>query len=247
MLLDIFDNDNSISINYKTIQIFGLTTAVYLTELINIFKKASRKNKLINEDYFKIDRKYISNILSLSIEEQLACDLNLIKTGLLKKSSDNPDILKIDSKLYLSLLASEDIKLYEDIKKQMKVKRPKGSKESQRQHLINGLKDSIECSNYELLTALRDWVEGVYSRPTGFLSKSAIKIFQDTLNNYTKGDLDLALRVVQIATVQGYRDCQWAINMLEESERRENNQRRNSLRITHQEVSTKDDLGDIVF
>lgn len=247
MLLDIFDNDNSISINYKTIQIFGLTTAVYLTELINIFKKASRKNKLINEDYFKVDRKYISNILSLSIEEQLACDLNLIKTGLLKKSSDNPDVLKIDSKLYLSLLASEDIKLYEDIKKQMKVKRPKGSKESQRQHLINGLKDSIECSNYELLTALRDWVEGVYSRPTGFLSKSAIKIFQDTLNNYTKGDLDLALRIVQIATVQGYRDCQWAINMLEESERRENNQRRNSLRITHQEVSTKDDLGDIVF
>ena len=41
MLLDVFDNDNSISINYKTIQIFGLPTAVYLTELINIYKKAA--------------------------------------------------------------------------------------------------------------------------------------------------------------------------------------------------------------
>ena len=61
MLLDVFDNDNSISINYKTIQIFGLPTAVYLTELINIYKKATRKNKLDNE-YFKVDRNYINNI-----------------------------------------------------------------------------------------------------------------------------------------------------------------------------------------
>ena len=67
----------------------------------------------------------------------------------------------------------------------MKVQKPKGTKESQRQQYINMLKNSIECSNYELLTALRDWVDGVYARPNGFLSKSAIKIFQDTLNSYT--------------------------------------------------------------
>ena len=79
MLLDVFDNDNSISVNYRTIQIFGLPTAVYLTELINIYKKATRKSKLVNEDYFKVDRKYINNILSLTPEEQIVCDLNLIK------------------------------------------------------------------------------------------------------------------------------------------------------------------------
>ena len=247
MLLDVFDNDNSISVNYRTIQIFGLPTAVYLTELINIYKKATRKSKLVNEDYFKVDRKYVNNVLCLTPEEQIICDLNLIKTSVLKKSSDNPDILKIDIKLYLSLLCSEDMKLYDDVKKQMKVQKPKGTKESQRQQYINVLKNSIECSNYELLTALRDWVEGVYARPNGFLSKSSIKIFQDTLNSYTKGDLDLALRVVQIATVQGYRDCQWAINMLEDSEKRKKKQNNSQIRVTEQEVADKKQLSDIVF
>lgn len=247
MLLDIFDNDNSISVNYKAIQIFGLHTAVYLTELINIYKKAIRKNKLVDNDYFKVDRKYIYNILSLTDEEQIVCDLNLIKTSILKKSNDDPNVLKLDIKLYLSLLSSEDLKLYENVKKQMRVQKPKGTKESQRQQLINSLKNSIECSDYELLTALRGWVDGVYSRPNGFLSKSAIKIFQDTLNNYTQGDLDLALRVVQIATVQGYRDCQWAINMLEESEKRKKSTLRTAVRVTDQEVASKDDLSDTIF
>ena len=150
MLLDVFDNDNSISVNYRTIQIFGLPTAVYLTELINIYKKATRKNKLVEDGYFKVDRKYVNNVLCLTPEEQIICDLNLIKTSVLKKSSDNPDILKIDIKLYLSLLCSEDMKLYDDVKKQMKVQKPKGTKESQRQQYINVLKNSIECSNYEL-------------------------------------------------------------------------------------------------
>ena len=247
MLLDVFDNDNSISVNYRTIQIFGLPTAVYLTELINIYKKATRKNKLVEDGYFKVDRKYVNNVLCLTPEEQIICDLNLIKTSVLKKSSDNPDILKIDIKLYLSLLCSEDMKLYDDVKKQMKVQKPKGTKESQRQQYINVLKNSIECSNYELLTALREWVEGVYASPTGFLSKSSIKIFQDTLNSYTKGDLDLALRVVQIATVQGYRDCQWAINMLEDSEKRKKKQNNSQIRVTEQEVADKKQLSDIVF
>ena len=247
MLLDVFDNDNSISVNYKTIQIFGLPTAVYLTELINIYKKAYRKNKLVEDDYFKVDRKYINNVLSLTPEEQIVCDLNLIKTAVLKKSNDNPDILKLDIKLYLSLLTADDFKLYEDVKKQMKVQKPKGTRESQRQQYINMLKNSIECSNYELLTALRDWVDGVYARPNGFLSKSAIKIFQDTLNNYTQGDLDVALRIVQIATVQGYRECQWAINMFEDSEKRKRKQENSQVRVTEQKVATKKDLSDVIF
>ena len=246
MLLDVFDNDNSISINYKTIQIFGLPTAVYLTELINIYKKATRKNKLEN-GYFKVDRNYINNILSLSIEEQLTCDLNLSKTAVLKKSDDNPDLIKLDVAMYLSILTNGDFKLYENIKKEMAVKKPKGMKESGRRHVINALKDSIQCSNFELLSALRDWVEGVYSNPNGFLSKSAIKIFQDTLNDYTKGDLDLALRIVKIATVQGYRDCTWAINLFEESERKRIKQQNNSVRVTQQQIADKKDLSDIVF
>lgn len=248
MLLDIFDTSNSITINYKTIQIFGLPTAVYFTELLNIYKKATNKNKLIDKKYFKVDRNYINKMISLTVEEQLTCDLNLLKTSILKKSDDNPDILYIDINLYLSLLASEDVKLFENVKKQMNITKPKGIKISQRQYMIKELKDSIECSNYELLTALRDWVDGVYAKPGGFLSKASIKLSQKTLNDYTKGDLDLALEIVKVATTQGYRDLQWAINYLEKNKKISNLNINNKVRVTEQKVATsKDDLSDIVF
>ena len=133
MLLNIFDTSNSITVNYRTIQLFGLPTAVYFTELLNIYKKATNKNKLIDEKYFKVDRTYINKMISLTVEEQLVCDLNLIKTSILKKSADNPDILTLDINLYLSLLSSEDVKLTEDVRKLMKTQKPKGTKLSQRQ------------------------------------------------------------------------------------------------------------------
>ena len=77
--------------------------------------------------------------------------------------------------------------------------------------------------------------------------EEAYEIFQDTLNSYTKGDLDVALRIVQIATVQGYRECQWAINMFEDSEKRKRKQENSQVRVTEQQVATKKDLSDIVF
>lgn len=248
MLLDVFDTSNSITVNYKTIQLFGLPTAVYFTELLNIYKKATHKNKLIDEKYFKVDRTYINKMMALTVEEQLTCDLNLLKTSILKKSADNPDVLFLDINLYLSLLASEDVKLFENVRNQMSIKKPKGLKVSQRQYMIKGLKDSIECSNYELLTALRNWVDGVYARPGGFLSKASIKLSQKVLNDYTKGDLDLALEIVNVATTQGYRDLQWAINYLENNKKISNLNINNKVRVTEQKVATsKDELSDIVF
>lgn len=241
MLIDIFNQDNSITINYKAITLFGLNTAAYLTLLISIYRKATRKNKLDN-DFFKLDRSYIQELLGMSVEEQLVCDGNLLKLSIIRKSPDDPNKIKVDLKLYLSLLNDEDLKLIDEVRKSMKVTRPKGLKQSQRQIQINNLKNCIQCSNYELLTALRDWVDGVYANPKGFLSKASIKVFQDTLNNYTKGDLDLALRIVQIATVQGYRDCNWAINLYEKESKP-----RQVVRVTEQEVASKDNLSDTIF
>lgn len=239
--MDIFNQDNSITINYKAITLFGLNTAAYLTLLISIYRKATRKNKLDN-DFFKLDRSYIQELLGMSVEEQLVCDGNLLKLSIIRKSPDDPNRIKVDLKLYLSLLNDDDLKLIDDVRKSMKVTRPKGLKQSQRQIQINNLKDCIQCSNYELLTALRDWVDGVYANPKGFLSKASIKVFQDTLNNYTKGDLDLALRIVRIATVQGYRDCNWAINVYEKESKP-----RQAVRVTEQEVASKDNLSDTIF
>lgn len=216
MLLDLMNSENYISFNIELAHKVGLESAVYCAELLNIYKKAYNKKKLIDNEYIKLDRNYIYNKTSLLTEDQLRCDLNLIKINVIKKNVDNPDIIKLDIQLLASIISSDDVKLKENIKELVTKKSPRGLKESSRQYMISELKNSIVCSNYELLTALRGWVDGVYANPKGFLSKQSIKLFQDTLNNYTQGDLDLALRIVNIATIQGYRDCQWAINSYEE-------------------------------
>ena len=67
MLLDIFYEDNSLIINYKAIKLFGISTAAYFSVLISIYKKAYKKNKIEN-NYFKVDRDYIQNILDMSVD-----------------------------------------------------------------------------------------------------------------------------------------------------------------------------------
>ena len=67
-----------------------------------------------------------------------------------------------------------------------------------------------EISREEFRDALSGWIESVFARPSGFLSKRAVTIFQNELYDYTHGDLDLALKIIDIATVGGYRNFQWA-------------------------------------
>ena len=56
MLIDILNSSNYIMVNMDAIRIFGLNTAVYCAELLNIYKKAVSKKKLYNDNkYFKID------------------------------------------------------------------------------------------------------------------------------------------------------------------------------------------------
>ena len=247
MLMDLFSQRNFISINLKLIKLFGINAAVYLTELCTIMEKATAKSKLIENKYFKLDRKFIVNKLALSMEDQLLIDSSLMAINLLQKQVDNPDNIYIDTNLLINLIAEDNIKLIDDLSKKLQVKSLRSSKESQRQQLKNNLKNNIKCSNYELLTALRNWVDSIYAKPNGFLSQTAITKFQNTLNNYTQGDLDLALRLVEIASIQGYKDCQWAIEVYERDQKFKAAKKLGSVRVTTQEKASEDKLSDIVF
>lgn len=252
MFIDLLNSQNYIMINMDACKTLGLHAAVYCAELLNVYKKAYLKNKLIDKEYFKVDRKFIYNRTTLSIEDQLKVDINLSKINLITKHDEDPDIIKFDVQLYASIITSDDNKLLEDISKKVKINNPRGVKATQRQITINNLKNNIQCSNYELLTALRNWVDSIYSKPNGYLSNRIIDTFQNTLNNYTQGDLDLALRIVEIATIQGYKDCQWAINLYEKDVRmkQSNNliyNQRNDVRVTDQRKINPTELSEEVF
>lgn len=216
MLVDILNSSNYIMVNMDAIRIFGLNTAVYCAELLNIYKKAVSKKKMFNDGrYFKIDRDYIKKQTSIEIEDQLKCDANLLKVNVIIPDAEDPDIVMFDVEVYASLLASEDIKLLDKVSSKVKVNNPKGTKQAQRDRIILQLKDSIECKTPEVLFALKGWIDSIMSDPKRVMSKQQVAAFKNRLDDYCNGDLEKALKLIEIATIHMYVDCQWAINLYE--------------------------------
>mgnify|MGYP003313783118 CR=1 FL=1 len=196
MLIDILNSSNYIMVNMDAIRIFGLNTAVYCAELLNIYKKAVSKKKLYNDNkYFKIDRDYIKKQTSIEVEDQLKCDANLLKVNIITPDKEDPDIIFFDVEVYASLLASEDIKLLDKVSSKVKVANPKGTKQVQRDRIIISLKDAIECKTPEVLFALRGWIDSIMSDPKRVMSKQQVTIFKNTLDDYCDCYLSKAFKI----------------------------------------------------
>ena len=247
MLIDLLNSSNYIMVNMDAIRIFGLNTAVYCAELLNIYKKAVTKKKLYDDVYFKIDREYIKKQTSIEIEDQLKCDANLLKVDIIKINEENPDIIFFDVEVYASLLSSEDIKLLDKVSAKVKVANPKGTKQAQRDRIIVALKESIECKTYEVLSALKGWIDSVMADPKRYLSKQQVAAFKDRLDDYCNEDLQKALEIIRLATVHAYVDCQWAINVYERNNQpaRSQLQVNNTVRVTEQKKTVE--VGEDAF
>lgn len=250
MLIDLLNSSNYIMINRDAVKIFGLNTAVYCSELLNIYKKAVNKKVIFNDKYFKVDRNYILKQTTLEVEDQTKCDLNLSKVGVIEIDPENPDLICFNVETFASLLSCEDIHILDAVSKKVKVQKVKGTKSSARDRIILNLKESIECKTYDILIALRGWIDSVMSNPNKYLSNQQVSIFKEKVDDYCDGDLQKALRIIEIATVHQYVDCQWAINVYEKENTvnsKPNNYGSNTIRTTSQKRTEKTDLGEEVF
>ena len=215
MLADLLSPANYIMVNRDAIRIFGLNTAVYCSELLTIYKKVVTKKKFVNdENFFIVDRNYIQKQTSLDVTEQLKCDINLAKVNIIKISEDNPNVIYFDIEVFGSVLASEDIKVLESVSSKVKVSKTKGISSSEKEYTIQKLKESIECKNSQVLFKLRDWIDTIYAAGKG-VSKAQVRLFKSKLDDYCAGDVQKALKIIDIAIVRAFLDCQWAINEYE--------------------------------
>ena len=123
MLLDLLSMDNYVSYNIKVAEILGLHPAIYLSELMNINDKAIKKSKT-KQNYFTVDRSYITRRTTLSKEEQLKIDQQLFEIGLLKPNSDCKDTVTLDIAVLTSMLAGNET-VIKDLKKIVKNSNPK--------------------------------------------------------------------------------------------------------------------------
>lgn len=184
----------------------GLETSVYLSELMNINEKALRKNK-IEENFFTIDRKYIESRTTLTPEKQEELEQTLIKIGILEKSDNGRILLNIT--VLTSILSSTDEKLLKTVTKV--AKQPAVKKGTKAEAIRDNLKTNIVTTNEELVEAYSDWIDAVYAKD-GWMSKKSVVCAQNVVDTFSNRNLDVALKVIEIATINGYRNMEWAVN-----------------------------------
>lgn len=209
MLFDLLATDMYVSYNVKLAHAIGLSASVYVSELININRKAIEKQKLI-DDFFVVDRKYITKRTTLTDKEQKDLDINLSQIKLLELGPKK-DLIKVNMDIMTGLLLSKDEKVVEEISKTAKKKRT-----TKQEAIVTLLKDLINVNNDELREAYYSWIDSVYAKQ-GWMSKKAVTDGQYLIDSYCQCNLDLALQIIGLADTNAYRDMTWAINLYEKN------------------------------
>lgn len=212
MLIDLLSMDNYVQFNIKIAEILGLHPAIYISELLNINEKAVRKDK-VSEDGFIVDRNYIMKRTTLSPDEQKEIDVILLNLGILKKSENNSDKLVLDLTILTSLVSAEPVSL-KKLEKLINNAKAAPKKRTKAEAIIDNLKKNVEVSNEELKSAYMCWIDAVYAKQ-GWMSVKSVTSGQKLIDSYCNHNLDLALQLLEIASINGYRDIQWAINTYE--------------------------------
>ena len=207
MLIELLSSSNHVTFNIKLAQIFGLHSAIYISQLIDINEKALRKKKIDN-DFFTIDRKYIQSRTTLEPTEQREIDTVLIKLNVLKKHPEKADKVSIDITTLTSIMMEPDEDLIKDISALAKQKKVKRTKEEQTLAFLQTL---VVSTNPDVRQAYYNWIEAVITKD-GYMTKPAVIAAQTTLDNYTNRDVPTMLKILEIGAIHGYREIQWAIN-----------------------------------
>lgn len=211
MLIDLLSPSNYINFNIKVAEVIGLHPAIYISELMNINNKAIKKTKTDkNNNSFILDREYVKTRTTLDIEEQLDIENNLIKIGILEKPSEDTNCIILNINVLTTLLMSSDEELISNIKNLTKIKK-KSSKTTKADSIKNNLKENIVTTNPELREAYSEWIDAVYAKQ-GYMSKKCVIEAQSVVDNFSQRNLDVALRIVDLASIHSYRDMTWAIN-----------------------------------
>lgn len=216
MLVDLLCDGSVGTYSVKLASMLGIPCAAYVRCLAGIMREAQRTGDVSTADgTFAVDRDWVSQHTAVDCGSQLSFDASLEKIGVLRRSSNSQDRVSLDVNLLASMSSGDDVKAVTDISKAAGLCAKRSSSEAKKYAIADRLKSGLVCSNSELLNALSGWIDSILATDRKPLSKEAVRLFQDGVNNYAKGDLDTALAVVKVATVQSYRNSDWAINSYE--------------------------------
>lgn len=205
MYLDLFDE---LRLNKKLVKIAGFEVAAYWAELQSILKQVVKKQTMDERGFFTLDRDYVERETTLTVTKQLKCEETLITMGVVMKDPDNPNRLAISVTNMVEIITDEDT---------TKLKKKSANSADAKAAKISGIKATMKKAIFEtdleLRAAYERWVDGMVDAQNCKFTKAVVQLFEQTVSNYTP-DKVKRLKIIEIATVNSYRDATWAINRL---------------------------------
>ena len=203
MYLDLFDE---LRLNKRLIKVAGFEVAAYWAELQSVLKQVVKKQAADEQGFFVLDRDYVERETTLTISKQLKCDEKLVSLGVMMKDVTNPNKIAIAVNGMVAVITDEDT---------TKLKKTTAVKKDEKAAKIAGIKASMKKAiletDPEVRAAYERWVEGMIDASNCRFTKAVVQLFEKTVTDYTS-DKTLRLKVIEIATVNSYKDATWAIN-----------------------------------
>ena len=205
MYLDLFDE---LRLNKKLVKIAGFEVAAYWAELQSILKQVVKKNTADELGFFTLDRDFVERETTLTITKQLKCDERLLSLGVLLKDPKDPNKISIAVNGMVAVITDEDT-----------TKLKKGGKTSAdaKAAKIAGIKATMKkailTDDIELRLAFERWIDGMVDAQNCKFTKAVVQLFEKTVTGYTN-DRELRFKIIEIATINSWKDATWAINRL---------------------------------
>lgn len=205
MYLDLFDE---LRLNKRLVKLAGFEVAAYWAELQSILKQVVKKQTADERGFFTLDRDYVERETTLTVSKQLKCEEKLLSLGVLLKDPEDPNKISIAVNGMVAVITNEDT---------TKLGKTKAVQKDEKAAKIAGIKINMKRAivetDLELRAAYDRWVDGMVDAANCRFTKAVVQLFEKTVTEYTT-DKDTRLKIIEIATVNSYRDATWAINKL---------------------------------
>ena len=206
MYLDLF---SELRLNKRLVKIAGFEVAAYWAELQSILRQVVKKRTADELGFFRLDRDYLEKETTLTINKQLKCEETLIAMGVVAKDPNNPNKLSISVSNMIEVITDED---------NNKLKKPsvavqKDAKLAKLNAIKFNMKKALLEPDLELRSAYERWIEGMMDSASCRFNRAIVQLFEKTITDYTQ-DKAVRLKIIEIATVNSYKDATWAINKL---------------------------------
>lgn len=227
MLNELINPNNIISFNCSLAQKIGLHETLYLTEFYKQLDYCQEPEIIPNNSIINLHT-------TLTNKEQEKAKNVLLQMGILEFNNiDNT--YKVNEAVLVGLFTTEDKEVLVDFNKVKK----SAKKTDKSEYILKSVKSKIN-KDYPFIVkeALSNWLDAIHGR-FGFVNNAMLVSAMKLLDPIIRNNPETAIEIIEICTVNGYKEIQWGINKYNNLQKVEANSHISStINKVQQELST---------